>query len=76
MKKIDDFWKPRSRSGSNIEIHCHMGIIASKSKVLQQFLLEQKTNAHSQNKEQSSSGAGASLSQGSGKHKKIVIDFK
>jgi len=36
----EDFWKQKQKAGCNIEIHAHMGIIASKSTVLSQTLLQ------------------------------------
>ena len=79
LKKIDDFWKPKSRAGCYVEIQAHMGIVASKSKTLSQFLLEHKAAAHAPAKDTSLPGTavtGSSLAAGSGKHKKLVIDFK
>lgn len=56
-----------------------MGIVASKSKTLSQFLLEHKAAAHAPMKDAtlpSTAVTGSSLAAGSGKHKKLVIDFK
>lgn len=56
-----------------------MGIIASKSKTLSQFLLENKVAAHAPVKDATlpnTTVTGSSLAAGSGKHKKLVIDFK
>lgn len=40
MKKIDEFWRPKGRASSCIEIQGHMAIIASRSKLLREKFLQ------------------------------------
>jgi hypothetical protein len=52
FKKLNDFWKAKQKVASNIEIHAHMGIIASKSKELSSLLLGAIQNQKNKSKDQ------------------------
>lgn len=64
QSKLEEFWKPKLKTQCNIEINSHMGIIASKSLVLSQLLIE---NIQAQEGDKSSLA---------NDKKKIVVDFK
>ena len=39
MKRIDQFWRPKSKAACNLEMQGHMAIIASRSQVLRELFI-------------------------------------
>ena len=40
LKAIDEFWRQKTKAGSNLELQGHMAVIAMKSKVLKDKFVE------------------------------------